>query len=245
MRTWRMVSRRSTKQPKPSPPICRTEKGREVARASGAHSGAGLTGAIAAPWLGRDTAGVVLSGTGGVLAITIVERKDILDFAELLRGWLQLDEDDAITVFHPTVALIQLLVEETDPINYAPYWFAEPGTWADHAPASVLLTNGTLDANTPYRTAVALAAAGRLPVLHPSATSLDAHRLRGLAIEDGPLALNAQTFTGDSTTAGFVQWLDGSHFIVFREGQVSDLVTSYLRSASDGAPTIQWPGEPP
>ncbi|MFT4625528.1 MAG: putative esterase [Myxococcota bacterium] len=206
------------------------------------HSQGGLTGAIAAPWLGRDARAAVLSGTGGVLAITVVERKDILDFTELLRGWLQLEDDDTVTVFHPTVALLQTLVEETDPVNYAPYWFSEQGDWPDHSPLPVMLTNGTLDANTPYRSAVALAAAARLPVLAPAATSLDAIALRGRSVLPGPLVDNAPTFDGGLAAAAFVQWLDGSHFIVFREESVSDLVTDYLRSTADGTPIIGWRG---
>ena len=143
------------------------------------HSQGGLTGGIAAPFLGADVEQVVLSGAGGVLAITLVERKDILDFAALIEALLQFEPDEALTIAHPASALIQTLSEVTDTVNYAPYWFAERGDWRGHTPVDVLLTNGTLDANTPYQTAIALAAAGRLPILEGPVTAVEALSLRG------------------------------------------------------------------
>jgi hypothetical protein len=180
----------------------------------------------------------MLSGTGGILAITIVERKDIFDFAELLRGWLFFEEDEAATMDHPTVGLIQTAVEETDPINYAPYWFSQRGRWADPVPASVLLTNGTKDEATPFQTAIALAAAARMPVLHPAATSLDALELRGVAASEGPLVGNAPTWAGPPVSAAFSQWRNGSHGVVFNNEDASNLVINYFDSASVGTPSI-------
>ncbi|MCA9571701.1 MAG: hypothetical protein KC656_27875, partial [Myxococcales bacterium] len=48
------------------------------------HSQGGLTGALAAPFWAGDVKATVLSGAGGLLAITIVDRKDIIDFASLV-----------------------------------------------------------------------------------------------------------------------------------------------------------------
>ncbi len=202
------------------------------------HSQGGLTGGIAAPFLGNDTQAVVLSGAGGVLAITITLRKDILDFAELLRDVLEFSEDEELTVFHPTLALIQGLVEVTDPVNYAPFWFATQGSWVGHTPARVLLTSGLGDEATPYSTAVALAAAGRLPWVAPAASRGDAMRLRG--IEDLPMPQmgNTRAFDGSLHTSGFMQFADGDHFVVFTDPQASDLYVNFLRSTADGNPTL-------
>ena len=69
------------------------------------HSQGGLTGALALPWMSQDIEGAVLSGAGGVLAMTIVKRKDPLDFQALMEGILQLDEGDELNELHPMVTL--------------------------------------------------------------------------------------------------------------------------------------------
>jgi pimeloyl-ACP methyl ester carboxylesterase len=203
------------------------------------HSQGGLTGALAAPFFAGDVQASMISGAGGVLAITVVERKDPLDFAALVRGLLQLDEAEELTPLHPTLGLVQTLVEVTDPVNYAPYWFAEPGGWVNHVPAPVLLTNGTLDAATPYQTAIALASAARLPQIGDPATRCDAVRMRTGPPQALPRSGNAAMFDGRTTAAGFAQFLDGTHFVVFEEEPAADLTYGWLRSVADGAPLLE------
>ena len=198
------------------------------------HSQGGLTGALAAPFVGQDLQSMVLSGAGGVLAVTVVVRVDIIDFAQLVHGILQFEPEEEVIEFHPVLGLIQTAVEVTDPINYGPYWFSQPGDWANHTPAQILLTSGTLDDATDYRTAVALAASARLPVLAPMASSADAIAMRGIEATRGPLVDNARAFNGTQITSGFSQWTDGTHFVVFEEEQASDLYVNFLRSTADG-----------
>lgn len=203
------------------------------------HSQGGLTGGIAAPFLGADTEAIVLSGAGGVLSITLVERKDILDFAALIESLLGFEEEERLTVFHPANGLIQTLSEVTDTANYAPYWFAEKGHWKGHTPANVLLTNGTFDPNTPYRTAIALAAAGRLPILEGAVTDVEAMDLRGLPSVPLPTAADADAFDGRPVTAGFAQYYEGSHFVIYQIEHAAQLYTSFLSTAGDPA---AWAG---
>ncbi|MEQ1503104.1 MAG: hypothetical protein ABMB14_12780, partial [Myxococcota bacterium] len=203
------------------------------------HSQGGLTGALAAPFFAGDVKAAMLSGAGGVLAITIVERKDPLDFSSLVRELLDLPDDEPLTPLHPTLGLVQTLVEITDPVNYAPYWFAEPGRWVNHTPTPVLLTSGTLDAATPYETAVALAAAGRLPQVGEAATRCDAIRMRIGDPRPLPQFDTVRSFAGDDETSGFGQYLDGTHFVVFEEPAASDLVFNWLSSTAQGAPILR------
>lgn len=204
------------------------------------HSQGGLTGALAAPFFAGDVSAAMLSGAGGELAITIIARKDPLDFEALVREFLDLPEDEPLTPMHPTIGLVQTLVEITDPVNYAPYWFAERGPWANHNPTPILLTSGTLDAATPYETAVALAAAGRLPLVGEPATRAEAVRMRA----GEPMALpqfdTVRTFTGKKQTSGFAQFLRGTHFVVFEEQEASDLVFNWLASTSEGVPLLWY-----
>lgn len=207
------------------------------------HSQGGLTGAIAGPFVGRDLDAMVLSGAGGVLAITIVERKDPLDFALLVRNLLELPEEEELTPLHPTLGLVQSLVEVTDPVNYAPYWFSEPGAWPSHAPLPVLATSGTLDAATPYRTALAMAAAARLPLVGDPATRIEPLRMRGRDPAPLPTVDNTTTFDGGRATTGFAQFLDGSHFVIFEEAEASDLYVNWLSSTAEGRPAL-WVDDP-
>ncbi|MBX2803686.1 MAG: hypothetical protein KTR31_38775 [Myxococcales bacterium] len=202
------------------------------------HSQGGLTGGLAAPFVGNDVQAMVLSGAGSVLAITIVERKDPLDFALLVRQLIDLADGEPLTPLHPVVGLMQTLVEPTDPANYAPYWFSQPGTWPGHAPVPVLHTSGTEDAATPYRTAIAQAAAARLPLVGVPATSTLAVQLRTGEAAELPVFGNVTAFDGSTLTAGFHQWFGGSHFVVFENRQASDLYVEYLRTTAAGRPRL-------
>jgi MYXO-CTERM domain-containing protein len=203
------------------------------------HSQGGLTGALAAPFLGDRVRGVVLSGAGGGLAITVVERKDPFDIASLLVVLLGMDPDEPLDESHPVIALLQTLVDVTDPIAYAPYWFTERGTWEGQAPVSVLLTSGLLDAQTPYRTAEALAAAGRLPQLAPAVTTPVAFDLRGIAATEGPFVDNRAGWDGGTVTAGFAQWDDpADHFVIFTDPDAAATYREFLATGAEGAPVI-------
>ena len=203
------------------------------------HSQGGLTGALAAPYIGNDVQAMVLSGTGAVLAITVVERKDPFDFETLVRGLVRLDAEEPFTPLHPISGLIQTLVEPTDPANYAPFWFSQRGAWRGHTPVPILLTSGTADVATPYRTAIALAAAGRVPFVGVPATDAWAVRLRTGPANPLPQYDNAVDFAGTELTAGFHQWWDEGHGVVFQEREASDVVVEFLRTAADGAPTVK------
>lgn len=198
------------------------------------HSQGGLTGGIAIPFLSPYVDAAVLSGAGGGLSITLVERKDPLDFATLIASTLDFDDGEVVAEHHPAVALIQWLVDVTDPINYAPYWFAERGDWGEQEPVSVLLFSGLDDSATPHHTAEALAAAGRLPWLAPAVTSTEAQDLRGLGPSAGPFGANAEAYDG-SVTAAFSQWeAPADHFVIFDDGNAARIYREFLRSAATG-----------
>ena len=203
------------------------------------HSQGGLTGALAAPFFAGDVKAMMLSGTGGILAITIVERKDIIDFEATVRSLMQIGEDEALTSLHPVLALIQTAVEVTDPINYAPYWFRRRGDWPDQASTSVLLTSGTKDAATHWKTSVALAAAAGLPFLDPQVTDSVAHDLAGLTAQQGPVVHNVTTFDRQPQTGAFSQWRDGSHWVIFERTAAAEVYTGFLQTAGYAAPVVE------
>jgi alpha-beta hydrolase superfamily lysophospholipase len=202
------------------------------------HSQGGLTGALAAPFWAGDVQATVLSGAGGLLAITIVDRKDFFDFAELVASVARFTDQETVHELHPLLGVVQTLVDRTDPINYAPYWFAESPGHIGEQPTSVLVTSGTADAATPFRTALALAAAGRLAPIAPRATDMPGIDLRGLDDAPSPAIGNAMAYAGE-VTSGFSQWDQGSHFVVFQEPRAADLYRTFLRSAVDDEPTLE------
>jgi hypothetical protein len=202
------------------------------------HSQGALTGGLATPFFGGDVRAAVISAGGGVIAITLQVRTDPIDFAATFASLLGFEEGEEVTPFHPTMAVFQTLAERTDPINYAPYWFAEAGGWPGQAPTSVLLTNGTEDSMTPYETAIALAAAARLEPVGDLATSADALRMRGLP-EGTPIVRDdAPTFEGGRVTAGFAQFRGGSHFTIWEIPEAGALYERFLGTAAEGAPEL-------
>lgn len=201
------------------------------------HSQGGLAGALALPWVGDTARAVMLSGAGGLLAITAIERDDDYDFPTLIRTLLGFAPDEPLTELHPVLGLVQHIVEPTDPINYAPYWFYEDRGYAE-APAPVLLTGGVRDDATPARTAEALASAGRLPFAGTHFTRAPGSTLRGFDDTPLPQELNVTTFRGEPMTAAFAQFFDGTHYAVFEEADARDMTRTFLSTAINGTPVI-------
>ncbi|MCB9681514.1 MAG: hypothetical protein H6733_08595 [Alphaproteobacteria bacterium] len=209
------------------------------------HSQGGITSALALPWVGDRVRGVMLSGTGGLLAITAVERDADFDFPTLIRGLLQFDDDEALTELHPVLGLVQSLVEVTDPINYAPFWFHEDHGLDGAQPTPVLLTTGLEDAQTPTRTSQALASSARMPFAGRVRLPSDSMGLRGFVSTDLPVSDDVTAWNGDLLTAGFSQWEGGTHFVIFEDAVARDTAAGFVTSALRGSPEIsRKPPEP-
>jgi predicted esterase len=201
------------------------------------HSQGGLTGALAAPWMSEDMDAIVLSGAGAGLAITIAERDDILDFAQLMEDLLLFSDDESAHIMHPIVGLIQHLVDVTDPINYAPYWFSETPPW-NASTTNILHFSGTEDQATPYETGRVLAAAARMPPIHPRGASGGPIALRGLDDVFAPFDQNVVGHDGKSITVGFSQWRGGTHHVITQIPEAAEQYGSFLETAAYDVATI-------
>jgi acetyl esterase/lipase len=205
----------------------------------GGHSQGGITMALAAPWLGDRVQGVAMSGAGGLLSITAVERDDgTIDFAELIRSTLGFADDELLDEHHPFVGLVQYLVDPTDPVNYAPYWFQEQGGLTGGSPVSVFMTSGLQDAQTPHRTAEALAAAGGVPFAGKRRSDAPGMVLRGFDDTRLPLRDNLTGWDGDPVTAGLAQFRAGDHFVIYDDADARDLISGFVAGALKGKPKI-------
>ncbi len=203
------------------------------------HSQGGLTGAIYLP-IDPQPLGGVLSGAGGLVTATILERQDPL-MLPIVEGplFLNLPPGEALDWYHPALALIQTLAEAVDPINIARYWVNAPPTGG--TAKSVLTTNGLLDADTPSNTAEFLNVAARLPQLLPLAHDSAAYDLSGIAPVSTPLSPNLSPADGGATvTAAFHQFPSPwNHFVIFDDRAARHQWSNFLGSlVTTGTATI-------
>lgn len=192
------------------------------------HSHGGLSGALALPFE-ADVDDWVLSGAGGGFGITLLERKDILDFANVVRVFLAVTPTEGFSELHPSILLLQTLADISDPVNYAERWNTRP---VGRAPASVLLTSGQHDEATPYRTAIALAVSGGLPVVEPIVVPAPELDWLGLTTTS-PVTANA-----GGETLGFLQWTNDlpgtdfdTHFVIFNRPEAIEAGNHFLETA--------------
>ena len=106
------------------------------------HSQGGLNGPI---YLAVDDSarGGVLSGSGGLITIALLEKKEPWDIAGLVKKVflaLAVDEEAELDEFHPAMCLAQSIVDPTDTIHYVKRIARAPR--AGFAPKSVLMTEG-------------------------------------------------------------------------------------------------------
>lgn len=204
------------------------------------HSHGGEVGAIALPFFGKYVQSVVLSGAGGGLSVTLMEREQEaggLDIQELLRNAVNLADNETLDPFHPAVGLVQMLAEVVDPINYARYWYGDDIYW-DSAPANILMTEGMTDAYTPPDSIEILAATAGLPIVG-EATSINlAHKLKKLGNPDSVRG-NRATYDSSTITGGLVQYPEDGHFAIFYNDDTGRTYGEFLASTlSDDQPII-------
>ncbi len=207
------------------------------------HSQGGISGAVALPWMGQDVSTAVLSGAGGGLAITVIERKDPIDISDQIETLGGFQTGETLSELHPITGTVQWLVDPTDPLNYAPYYFHRQGNWATQRPMNVLITSGQLDHATPHRSASAMAAAAHAPQLTPAFDQppvFGAQQLEGLV---PPVAANQAGWDGTPVTSGLSQWAEGDHWVVFDDPAAARMYQRFLVTARDSNQALIEPGE--
>ncbi|MBN2361149.1 MAG: hypothetical protein JXR83_16965 [Deltaproteobacteria bacterium] len=201
------------------------------------HSQGGLSGTLALA-VDRDIDAAVLSGAGGGLALSLVEKTEPQVPVEAIRTMLSLPEDHVIDVFHPVLTLVQTFAEEADTLNYAPLLYRRG---SDRMPPTLLMTSGFYDSYVPVATQAPLAAAFGLPLIEPIVEDAEVLQLSGLPILPEP-ASNTIVSRGREVTAGLVQFKaapfrDG-HFVVFELGAATYTVREFFKSTLGPIPVI-------
>jgi hypothetical protein len=198
------------------------------------HSQGGNAAAVAAgfePAFGV----VVLSGTGGGLATSLLAKSKPLPVAPLVTAFL--GESGTVTASHPILSILQLYFDAGDPLNYARRIAAAPAV--DMTPRHLLHVFGARDSYAPESTQRQFARAGGLPVMHPvgQPEALDGAKV----VAAGAVKANMGAGTG-AVTAVQAQYepanYDG-HFVSTNHADARRAILRMLGSHfRDGVPTV-------
>ncbi|MCK9461272.1 MAG: hypothetical protein M0R80_16715 [Proteobacteria bacterium] len=185
---------------------------------------------------------VVLSGAGGYLLDSFLEKKNPLDVSAAIKVALA---DPAVEREHPLLNLIQAGLDNVDPMNHAPAVFRSDWSdylWTPYPHRHVFMSYGVGDTFTPETTQLALAKSlwvDQWP-LDPDdpLPSID-------VIESLPHSGTKHWF-GDDITAVVVQYAPDddydAHFVMFEHpdaiSQLDSFVETYL---ADGVPSLLAP----
>jgi hypothetical protein len=192
-----------------------------------------------------DTAkGGMLSGAGGTLAISVIEKTEPISIALAVQLFLVLPgstpEDalarEAFSYEHPVLSLLQTWVEPSDTVNYAHMIFDSPRE--GFAPKSVLMTGGQTDPYTSANSNASLAAAMRVPIVEPVVAPNEALDVLGIAAVRPPVSADV---AGGAATAGMLQFADAGHFVAFQSDVAKAQIRGFFASFADGVPTIPAP----
>lgn len=173
------------------------------------HSQGGLTGP---PFIAFEPSlkGAVLSGTGGILYLSMLYKTAPVSFPELISA---ITRDNPTDEDNPTLALAQMWIERSDGANYAKLLVRHPP--AGNGPKNIFQTEGYTDTYAPNPSIEAFATAvGGDIVRTTAAMPIQGLTLRGRAVVAPPIMNNL-----DGVTAVLAQYnqqpgSDG-HFVVF------------------------------
>jgi hypothetical protein len=188
--------------------------------------------------MGQYIQAAVLSGAGGGLSVTLMEREQAggVNIQDLLRNAIGLAENEEMNPCHPAVGLVQMLAEVVDPINYARYWFQEEGYWSQ-GPTSILMTEGMSDQYTPPPSIEILAAGAGIPIIGEAVSVNTAQELLGLPNPESA-QWNSDTYLGTSVTTGLVQYPEDGHFAIFYNDAAGRTYRDFLAGTLDDGAVI-------
>ena len=201
------------------------------------HSQGAMVGALGASWLSLRCNAVGLSEAGGGTAASALLKVDPFPIEPILAGFVGV-EAGTLTTMHPVLALVQMLSEPTDPLNYASAWFAEAPSWPGTRPVAVLLTEGLEDTYTPPLTIESLATAAHLPVVGRMYAEPEGFDLRGLGADSRPAKGNVRGWDDSRVTAGLAQFPGQGHFAIYDDRDAKGLYKDFLESAAAGDPEL-------
>ncbi|RLB47817.1 MAG: hypothetical protein DRJ42_24600 [Deltaproteobacteria bacterium] len=192
-----------------------------------------------------STQGGFLSGAGGTLSISVIEKTEPIPTSIGVQLFLALPgsspenalEQEAFDYEHPVLSLIQTWDEAADGVNYGRMIFDRPRT--GFAPKSVFMSGGQADPFTSANANASLAASMRMPLLTPVVNGIEANDILGIGAAEAPVTGNVAAGTA---TAGLLQIADGGHFVAFQDEGLQQRIRGYFASFTGGVPTIPRDG---
>lgn len=200
------------------------------------HSQGGLTGPAFIAFE-PTVKGAVLSGTGGLLYLSLLYKTAPVAFADLIASITQdtpMDEDN------PTLSLAQMWIERADGANYAKLMVRHPP--AGNAAKNIFQTEGFTDtyAPNPAIEAFAVAIGGDI-VQTTAAKPLDGLTLRGRMVVAPPIMNNLDGATAVLAQYNMQPGSDG-HFVVFDIPAAQAQSSQFLGTlATSGTATVVSP----
>lgn len=172
---------------------------------------------------------VVLSGAGGYLLDSLLGKKEPVDVSQII-GLALLDT--SVDRYHPMLNLVQLSLDEVDPVNYARSVFREDPFDLGYPKRHVFMSYGIGDSYTPERTQIALAKA-----LGVKQLPIEGHEIPYVS-EIGDLP-----YSGGAVTAAVVQYIpDGdydAHFVMTRHPAAIAQTDGFLETLiGEGKPAV-------
>ncbi len=206
------------------------------------HSQGGLNGPMFLA-IDNQARGGVLSGSGSMISISVLEKTKPVNVAALVKtlmGLSSLSDQKEVNSFHPGISLIQTIVDPTDPIHYVPHIVQEPR--AGFAPKSILMTegveaDGTGDNYTPPHSieveSVAMGLPPQNPVIHPIVED----QWGDLSPVDIPAGGLSGNLAGGKASGVLAQWhasqASDGHFVVFDIPAAMKQASGFVRNLVD------------
>jgi hypothetical protein len=179
-----------------------------------------------------DLAGMVFSGAGGDLRLSLTTKVRPIDIASLVPAVLQ--DPDGRNAGHPVLNVLQTYFERSDAVNYGRLVLLERPTGIAARP--VLMTYGLGDSYSPPATMQTVAATLGLPAAGMIPGGMNAWP-PGAALPF-PVMGNLAGATAALLEVDPAGAYDG-HFVAFRDAALNERVLRFLATAAQGAAVIR------
>jgi hypothetical protein len=200
----------------------------------GGHSQGGQVGSMLAGVTDVFDA-YVLNGVGATLSITVIERRDPVDIAALIRTVLGIT--GTFDVRHPIVQLVQMAGDVAEPGNYARRW---RGSEAHADGNDVLVIVGDRDVTTSVASMNSLLVAAGVPPIDPAGWDPDPLGLSELVGLAPPFEANALARSGLPITLAAFLSEGGPHAAMQVRRELLDMAGLFWATgAGDDSPRVE------
>ncbi len=198
------------------------------------HSQGGLNGPLFFA-VDDQARGGVLSGAGSAISFSLIKKsKPDPSVSGLIKVILKPEYDSEFDEFNPIMALIQTIIDPSDPLHYYPHIATDP--LPGRTAKSFLMTegvgaDGVGDSYAPPRTIEAGAVASGAPLVQPMVWDIpEITSLAGLAPVALPLSGNAAKGKATIGLAQFAPTKGDGHYVVFNVPAARTLTTNFCVS---------------